>query len=385
MSKISNVVRGLFKPIEHIPSGMYHYIAPQDDPRNYRMHLRIEHDNSGVLIINASTVLHLNQTATEYAYYLLQDLPADQVSETMSSRYNIVKSQAYEDYQNFISQIQTIIETPDLDPVTFLNLERQVPFTGHITAPYRLDCALTYQLPVQNAPEDAPTDRVERELSTGEWNKIINKAWDVGIPQVVFTGGEPTLRDDLPELIFRAENNNQITGLLTDGLRFADKAYLNSLLQTGLDHVMILLNLDEEKTWVALENALDEDLFVASHITLSENNEHQIEEVISRIANMGVHAISLSALSPEFTSSLDIYREKIAQQDLDLVWNLPVPYSAHNPISFETFNLEEIEGAGRAWLYVEPDGDVLKTQGSKTVLGNFLNDPWNVIWKTSHN
>jgi MoaA/NifB/PqqE/SkfB family radical SAM enzyme len=303
----------------------------------------------------------------------------------MSSRYNIVKSQAYEDYQNFISQIQTIIETPDLDPVTFLNLDRQVPFTGHITAPYRLDCALTYRLPVQNAPEDAPTDRVERELSTSEWNKIINKAWDVGIPQIVFTGGEPTLRDDLPELIFRAESNNQITGLLTDGLRFADKAYLNSLLQTGLDHVMILLNLDNEKTWVALENALDEDLFVASHITLSEKNEDQIEEVISRIANMGVHAISLSALSPEFTSSLDIYREKIAQQDLDLVWNLPVPYSAHNPISFETFNLEEIEGAGRAWLYVEPDGDVLTTQGSTTVLGNFLNDPWNVIWKTSHN
>ncbi len=45
-----------------------------------------------------------------------------------------------------------------------------------------------------------------------------------GIPHVVFTGGEPTLRDDLPELIAHAERNGQITGLNTNGRRLADRA-----------------------------------------------------------------------------------------------------------------------------------------------------------------
>ena len=38
------------------------------------------------------------------------------------------------------------------------------------------------------------------------------------------------------------------------------------------------------------------------------------------------------------------------------------------------------EGMGKAWLYVEPDGDVLPAQGVSRVLGNFLTDPWEKIW-----
>ena len=66
---------------------------------------------------------------------------------------------------------------------------------------------------------------------------MLDKAWAFGIPHITFTGGEPTLREDLPALIAHAEANGQVTGLLTDGLKLADDAYLNSLLQTGLDHL----------------------------------------------------------------------------------------------------------------------------------------------------
>jgi MoaA/NifB/PqqE/SkfB family radical SAM enzyme len=64
---------------------------------------------------------------------------------------------------------------------------------------------------------------------------------------------------------------------------------------------------------------------------------------------------------------------------MTLIWDLPVPYSAQNPVALETVGT--VEGAGRAWLYVEPDGDVLPTQGDKQILGNFLTDPWDKIWK----
>ena len=38
-------------------------------------------------------------------------------------------------------------------------------------------------------------------------------------------------------------------------------------------------------------------------------------------------------------------------------------------------------GAGKTWLYVEPDGDVLPAQGlADQILGNVLTDPWSKIY-----
>ncbi|MFO7624726.1 MAG: hypothetical protein R6V73_10270, partial [Anaerolineales bacterium] len=71
MTSIRENIRRLFEPSQPLPPGTYHYQAPPEDPDDYRLHLRLEPDGTGLLIINASTVLHLNQTAAEYAYYLV--------------------------------------------------------------------------------------------------------------------------------------------------------------------------------------------------------------------------------------------------------------------------------------------------------------------------
>ncbi|MBR0131314.1 MAG: radical SAM protein, partial [Firmicutes bacterium] len=44
----------------------------------------------------------------------------------------------------------------------------------------------------------------EAELSTEEWKRIIDKCREIGVPQITFTGGEPTMREDLFELIRHA-------------------------------------------------------------------------------------------------------------------------------------------------------------------------------------
>jgi hypothetical protein len=388
MTFLLKSLRRIYNPIHPIAAGIYHYQAPQDDLRNYRLHLRVEPDGNGILIVNAATVLHMNQTATEYAYYLIHSLSPDQAAKKMSQRYHVSSEQARQDYQDLVGRIQTLVETPDLDPVTFLDFERQTPFTGYISAPYRLDCAITYRLPEGSAAEAAPTERVKQELSTAEWQTILDKAWNVGIPHVVFTGGEPTLRDDLPELIARAETNSQVTGLLTDGLRLADADYLEKLLQTGLDHLMLILNFANEGDWQAtaqsqaLQNALSADIFVAVHLSLTAENAPAIPSFLKRLADLGVKAASLSAADASLTGALQAARDQIADLGLELIWNLPTPYSNLHPVALETSQMTgQPEGAGRAWLYVEPDGDVLPTQGVNKVLGNFLNDDWEKIWK----
>jgi MoaA/NifB/PqqE/SkfB family radical SAM enzyme len=92
-----------------------------------------------------------------------------------------------------------------------------------------------------------------------------------------------------------------------------------------------------------------------------------------------VQRVSLSAADPALAGVLSAARDKAAALQLELVWNLPVPYSARHPVALEAGDAL-MEGAGRAWLYLEPDGDVRPAQGDPKVLGNLLRDPWDKVW-----
>jgi organic radical activating enzyme len=378
----TNFWNHFFPPAHPLPVGVYHYQTAADAAKPLRMHLRIEADGSGVLIINASTVLHLNQTAAEYAYHLIQRTPEAEIIRLVTDRYRVTGEEAKKDLLDFKERIETLNQTPDLDPVTFLGMERSEPYSGALSAPYRLDCALTYHIENGAMKGVTPTDRVKRELLTEEWGTILKKAWDAGIPHVVFTGGEPTLRPDLPEIIQKAEELGQVTGLITSGRVLADTAYLHKLLVSGLDHVMIVLDPEDEQAWEGLRDGLVEDIFITVHLTVSAANASRMGDLLEKLAGLGVPSISLSAESEELQDALKAARQKVAELNQELVWDLPVPYSTQHPVAMELQGEEPLpEGAGKAWLYVEPDGDVLPSQGDLRLMGNILLDDWETIWK----
>jgi len=370
-----------FTPAKPLPAGVLHYESPPETDTPFRLHLRMHADGSGLLIINAATILHLNPTATEYAYYFIKGVSPEEAAKRVSKRYRVKKERALEDFHLLIERIGTLVRTEDLDPVSYLGFERVPPHAEGLTAPLRLDCALTYNLPKGMSADDAPVKRVDRELNTAEWTSILDRAWDAGIPHVTFTGGEPTLRDDLPELIAHTESLGMVSGLLTDGLKLADKKYLNTLLQTGLDHLLFILYPDNEKSWQALEIVLPEDLYTTVHLTINEENAFKVANIIEKLSNLKINGLSLSADSAH-AEILQTASDQAANAGVTLTWNLPVPYSARNPVELETEKENNPAGAGYAWFYIEPDGDVLPAQGmSNHILGNALKDDWSEIWK----
>jgi organic radical activating enzyme len=382
MNRLRETYRRIFPKKQPLPSGIYHYQTPPEATQQYRLHLRLEPDGSGILIVNAKTVLHLNQTAAEFAYYVVKQVPEGAAAREMARRYHVRRDQALTDFQTLRDQLDTLIHTPDLDPVTFLDFERRDPYTTELSAPYRLDCALTYQVSPSSQSIDAPMDRVRRELETAEWQTILDKAWAASIPHVVFTGGEPTLRPDLPELIAYAEKLGLVSGLLSDGLRLSETKYLQSLLQSGLDHLMVVIQPDEDQSWEALTDVMVADLFTTVHVTLTSANQETIPVLLKRLADLGVKSLSLSANDPALAESLKAARSTAANLNLALEWDLPVPYSALHPVALELAEgAAPAQGAGKAWLYVEPDGDVLPAQGVNQVMGNLLVDAWETIWK----
>jgi organic radical activating enzyme len=380
--KIFNRLADQFSKVKPLPVGTHHMQAMLEDEVPYRLHLRLRADGSGTLVVNASTILHLNPTAAEYAYHLIKGTPPEEAAKEISKRYRITKGVALEDYQDFVDRIHTLIDTPDLDPISYLDFERVTPHSADLTAPVRLDCALTYKLPSGTKTEYAPTKRVNRELSTEEWKQILDIAWREGVPHVTFTGGEPTLREDLPDLIAQAEKNGQVCGLLTDGLKLADRTYLHVLLNTGLDHILFLLQPENKESWNALETIMPEDIFTTVHITVNKKTLKKMDETLQKLADLEVTSLSLGLADTSLHETLDDVLDKAANLGMQLAFDLPVPYSADNPVALETAEDDVPSGAGKSWLYVEPDGDVLPAQGmADRVLGNLLHDSWETIYK----
>ncbi len=326
-SKITELFQPNREPALPLPAGMYHFQSPPDAPTQYRLHLRLEPDGKGLLIINARTTLHLNKTAAEFAYYLVHGASQKTILDQLSDRYNAKRELLQTDYQQFLDTIESMAKTEDLDPQTFFDIDRTDPYSKEISAPYRLDCALTYRQNEKNTVEVVPSDRVRRELLTSEWHQILQKAWNAGIPHVIFTGGEPTIRPDLVDLITYSENLGQVTGVLTDGYRLCDPDYLHELLNAGVDHLMILLDPKEDQSWEAVLDSIKEDVFVTVHLTINSDQTDPHCETIDRLAGMGVKSLSLTEKSEAYTPILKKCAEYAANKGISLVWDIPVPYS----------------------------------------------------------
>lgn len=375
-----------FKAPRPVLPGVYSYQSPPDSPVPQKLFLRVEPNGSSTLVVNASLILHLNPIATEFAHAFLNQIDEAQMIRNVLKKYRIDQETLRHDYASFLEKLNSVMQTEDLDPIEFFGFERATEQdVENLTAPFRLDCALTYHLPKDTSIIYTPVERVKQELSTEEWKTILDKAWEAGIPHILFTGGEPTLRPDLLNLISYAEQKGQVCGLITDGHVFHNISALDGYLNAGLDHLMLLFDPQNRESWQLIEEITPLDIFTTVHITLNAENFQYVAENIARLASTGVNALSLSAESTEFVPQLNQASELAAYHGIKLVWDLPVPYSKFNPVRLEGINQDYWEGSGNTWLYVEPDGDVLPSQGIPFMLGNLITQEWEEIWKNCQN
>ena len=111
---------------------------------------------------------------------------------------------------------------------------------GSITPPVSLLAELTHRCPLQCPYCSNPLalERAAAELDTATWQRVIEEAHALGVLQTHFSGGEPTLRRDLPELVRHASALGQYTNLITAAV-LLDQAKVDALADAGLDHVQV--------------------------------------------------------------------------------------------------------------------------------------------------
>ena len=109
-----------------------------------------------------------------------------------------------------------------------------------VEAPLAVLAELTHRCPLQCPYCSNPLqlERASGELDTGAWIDVLEQAAAMGVLQIHFSGGEPTARKDLEDLVQRAEELGVYSNLITSGV-LLDRARLEDLAERGLQHVQL--------------------------------------------------------------------------------------------------------------------------------------------------
>src|SRR6201991_1271279 len=130
------------------------------------------------------------------------------------------------------------VVTDPADGLAALEGRRTVAETYGI--PLAVLAELTHRCPLQCPYCSNPIelDRGGSELSTEEWKKVLSELAEIGVLQIHFSGGEPTARKDLAELVQHATDVGLYSNLITSAVLLT-KERLSALADAGLCHVQI--------------------------------------------------------------------------------------------------------------------------------------------------
>ena len=245
-----------------------------------------------------------------------------------------------------------------------------------------------------------------RELGTDEWKKVIDKLWDARVPMLTFTGGEPTMREDLAELVGYAKRF--VTRLNTNGVKLTPEL-AKSLREAGLDSVQVTLYSHDESihndlvgcshfsdTVNGIKNAVEAGLDVSVNTPLCKKNANYAQ-TLEFVRSLGVSFVTASGLI--CTGMADVNHEEydLTSDELyDIIKNAKEYCdSAEMEIDFTSPGLiasEKLEalgmnvpmcGAALSNMAIAPDGTAVPCQswlGSDADLGNILTDDFKKIW-----
>jgi pyrroloquinoline quinone biosynthesis protein E len=258
--------------------------------------------------------------------------------------------------------------------------------------PLSLLAELTYRCNLQCPYCYNPLDLrgYEPELDRTDWLRVIDEAADLGVLQLHFSGGEPTLRaDDLCALVAHARRRGQYVNLITQGT-FLDEPLVQRLLDSGLDHVQLSVQAADAgaadaiagsavhgRKLAALSLLARVDVAVTLNCVLHRHNLDRVADVIALAESFGIRRVELansqwygwaflnrSALMPT-RSQVERASHVVARAQERLRGRMEIVYVVAD--YFEQYPKACMNGWGRNFITVAPDGTVLPCPAAAAV------------------
>lgn len=265
---------------------------------------------------------------------------------------------------------------------------------SRLEPPLALLAELSHRCPLRCAYCSNPLEleAASRELTTGQWRDILAQAAEMGVLQVHFSGGEPTVRRDLEDLVRFACDQGLYTNLITSGV-LLDEARVAALAEAGLEHVQLGFQDIEaegaefisgfkgglERKLRAAELLRAAGLALTVNAVVTRHNAGRVDRMIELAVQLGARRMEVAnvqyygwglknraALMPSraqleaMTAVVEAARQRLKGV---LVIDYVVPdYYAKRPKSC-------MGGWGRQFLNVSPSGKVLPCHASETIPG----------------
>ena len=245
------------------------------------------------------------------------------------------------------------------------------------------------------------------EMTTQQWKQTIDRLEKARVPMVTFTGGEPTQRADIAELVGYAKR--MVTRLNTNGVNLTPEL-VRDLKAAGLDSLQVTLYSHDEAVHNALvgsrhfadtvqgiRNAVAAGLDISVNTPLCRKNA-DYEKTLAFAHSLGVRFATVSGLICTGMAGINHKEYDLSGQELyEIVEKARAFGNAHDmEMDFTSPGLIEKEklvalgmnvpmcGACLSNMAIAPDGTVVPCQswlGTDAGLGNILTDPFRKIWE----
>ncbi len=399
-----------------------HMIPPRDDTPDAPFLLLL--NGAQLVPLNLSWAILLANLMDQLQAYEGQDLAEDQwealltaaVEETHRTYPRTKRQTLASDLHLMLTSLVAIAQ--GREPEAEVGLLSLSDYAPEMTAPHRMDLMVSAmekdggwhcnQKCLHCYAAGQPMGETP-ELSTEQWKTALALLRKANIPQVTFTGGEPTLRSDLVELVQAAAWF--VTRLNTNG-RLLTPELCAGLYEASLDSVQVTLYSAEgnihnqlvgtngfNDTVQGIRHAVEAGLIVSVNTPLCSLNTHYADTL--RFAHsLGVRYATCSGLIPSGSACGQESRATaltpeqltdILRQAVDTAEELGMELDFTSPgwLDEETLrslglNLIPSCGACLSNMAVTPDGKVVPCQSwlSDEPLGDLLHDDWADIWNS---
>lgn len=374
----------------------YIYIRPED----------------GLVILRPNRLHYLNKTAMlmlDMLYAQPEGPDVESVVSTVAERYQVDEEQVRQDLHNLLASVAALLNdnicaAPSIRVTRFGSHRRELPVLSEIALTYKCQnrCTFCYA----NSPARG---REVPEMNTDEVKIIIDRIADEAhCPTLSFTGGEPTLRKDLPELVVYAKGKGMRVNLITNGIKCADTSFVGTLADAGLDSAQVSIEggtsivhdgvTQHPGSWEravrGVVNLRAAKVHTHTNTTICGGNRDHLLELVDFIAdelhseyfsmNMVIRTgtalehkeddISYTEIGPIIES----IQERAQEKGVRFIWYSPVPYCLFNPVKagLGSKSCACVDGL----ISVNPAGELLPCSSYERGIGDLLHEPFDKVW-----
>ncbi|MBN1978583.1 MAG: PqqD family peptide modification chaperone [Anaerolineae bacterium] len=361
-----------------------------------------------LLILRPNRVQYLNKTGTEmlHALYSQETVDVTALVAQVAGKYGVPASRVEGDLDKLLHSLALLLKdkagcAPAVKMTPFGSHERKLPVLSEIALTYRCQnrCFFCYA----SSPERG---RSVPEMATGEVKLVLDKIVDQArVPTVSFTGGEPTLRADLPELVAYARERGLRTNLITNGIRCGDEGYAARLAAAGLNSAQVSVEAGDaathdavvdhpgafERTIQGVRNFKAAGVHVHTNTTINDRNLDALPALIDLLGGMGQEYLSMNMVirTGGAVGVPDVNYERIGEivvalkeraesHGMRFVWYSPVPHCLFNPIVYGLGS--QSCSAADGLLSIAPDGQVLPCSSFEHGVGNLVSEDFETVW-----